>query len=118
MNRISEEAASAYLEVHYGEIKEQIHHLAVHKNFAGVFQAIVNFLQFLLEKGQVNKVGIRMQVIGKLHEKGNDYLKYIIENLFIRSFKGIKRRCTMEEWSLLYRQIPVNLKCVYLQQIK
>lgn len=116
MNIINENKASAYLENHYDEIKEEIHKLYVHQNIAGIFQAVVNFLRFLLESGQVNKIGKCITVMEPLYNRGNEYLRYIIENLFIRSFDGIKRRCSPDEWSDLYRQIPLNLKKVYTKQ--
>ena len=116
MKKINENTASAYLERHYGEIKDEIHTLSSHKNFPGILQAIINLLRFLQEKGQICKVGLRIKIIGRLYNKGNDYLKYIIENLFIRSFVGIKKRCTTQEWNVLYKQIPENLKKIYIQQ--
>mgnify|MGYP003398497835 CR=1 FL=1 len=118
MDKINEKSAGVYLARHYGEIKDEIHRLSVLKNFAGILQAIVNYLKLLLEKRQLNKLGTRIKTIGPLHKKGNDYLKYIIENLFVRSFEGIRRRCTAEEWAALYKEIPSNLKNIYLQQAK
>ncbi|MCA5005559.1 DUF7674 family protein [Sphingobacterium bovistauri] len=120
MNKINENIASAYLESHYDEIKDEIkdeiHKLSSRKNFPGILQAIINLLRFLQEKGQIQKIGLHIKVIGRLYNNGNDYLKYIIENLFIRSFEGIRKRCTTHEWNALYKQIPVNLKKIYLLQ--
>lgn len=116
MDKINENRATQYIVAHYGEIRQELDQLSAHRNFAGVLQAVVNFLRFLLAKGQIDKAGKHIRVFGRLYTKGNDYLKYIIENLFIRSFEGIKRQCTTDEWNLLYKQIPVNLKKIYLQQ--
>ncbi len=116
MNEINENAASTYLAHHYGEIKEEINELSMRKNFAGIFQAIVNHINLLLSKGQIEKIGEKIKFIGWLHKRGNEYVQYIIENLFVRSFEGMKRRCTTEQWIYMYQLIPNNLKHVYQLQ--
>ncbi|NQD71600.1 hypothetical protein HP439_12795 [Sphingobacterium shayense] len=113
MNNINENAASFYLAYHYGEIKEEISKLSDHKNFAGIFQAIVNHINLLLSKGQIEKIGTKIKFIGWLYKRGNVYVKEIIENLFVRSFAGMKRRCTAEQWIYIYQLIPSNLKSIY-----
>lgn len=118
MERINEKKASDYLEIQYLEIKEEIHELSAHKNFAGVFQAIVNHLNILLSKGQTEKIGVKIKLIGWLYKRGNDYVQYIIENLFVRSFEGMKKRCTPQQWINMYQLIPSNLKNIYQLQHK
>lgn len=113
MNEINENAASVYLAHHYGEIQEEITQLSLKRNFAGIFQAIVNHINLLLSNGQIEKIGVRIKFIGWLHKRGNEYVRYIIENLFVRSFEGMKRRCTAEQWIYVYQLIPNNLKHVY-----
>ncbi|AIM39084.1 hypothetical protein KO02_22140 [Sphingobacterium sp. ML3W] len=116
MERINEKKASDYLEIQYVEIKEEIHKLSAHKNFAGVFQAIVNHINLLLSTGQIEKIGLKLKLIGWLYRRGNEYVRYIIENLFVRSFEGMKKRCTAEQWIYMYQSIPKNLKNVYQLQ--
>ncbi|MFU1855750.1 hypothetical protein ACK8HY_01905 [Sphingobacterium sp. NGMCC 1.201703] len=116
MNKINEQSASQYLADHYGEIKEEINDLSSRRNFAGIFQAIVNHINYLLSNGQVEKIGSRLKYMGWLYRRGNEQVRNIIENLFVRSFRGMKRRCTSEEWIYMYQQIPKNLKQIYLLQ--
>lgn len=116
MHQLNENTASTYLAHHYGEIKDEIGELSTRKNFAGVFQAIVNHINLLLSKGQVEKIARSIKFIGWLHKRGNGYVQYIIENLFVRSFVGMKRRCTAEQWIYMYQLIPNNLKNIYQLQ--
>ncbi|MDF2515886.1 MAG: hypothetical protein K0R59_1182 [Sphingobacterium sp.] len=116
MNKINEQSASQYLADHYGEIKEEINDLSSRRNFAGIFQAIVNHINYLLSNGQVEKIGSRLKYMGWLYRRGNEQVRNIIENLFVRSFRGMKRRCTSEQWIYMYQQIPKNLKQIYLLQ--
>lgn len=116
MKRINEQKTGTYLEIHYGEIKEEIHELSSGKNFAGIFQAIVNHIHRTIAAGQIQKTGTKIKLIGWLHKRGNDYVQYVIENLFVRSFEGMKRRCTAQQWLQLYQVIPRNLRNVYEMQ--
>lgn len=118
MDTINEDTAGTYLAYHYGEIKDEINELSTRKNFAGIVQAIVNHINSMLTKGKAEKIGTQIKFIGWLYKRGNDYVKYIIENLFVRSFEGMKRRCTTEQWIYVYQLIPNNLKQVYLLQEK
>ncbi len=118
MDKINENNAGVYLAFHYGEIKEEINQLSTRKNFAGMFQAIVNHINLSLTIGQTEKIGIRIKLVGWLYKRGNEYVQYIIENLFVRSFEGMKKRCSAEQWNNLYRIIPNNLKDIYQLQTK
>lgn len=118
MDTINEKAAGQYLAVHYREIKNKIVELSTRKNFAGVFQAIVNHINLLLSKGHIEKVSTKLKSVGWLYKRGNEYVQHIIENLFVRSFEGMKRRCTTEQWVYMYQRIPLNLKNIYLLQNK
>lgn len=116
MNEINETVASHYLAKHYDEIREQIDTLSSRRNFAGIFQAIVNHFNLLVSEGQLEKIGIRLKYMSWLYKRGNEHVRDIIENLFVRSFRGMRRRCTTEQWIYMYQHIPQNLKQIYLLQ--
>ena len=118
MNKINEQSASQFLANHYDEIKEEINDLSTRRNMAGIFQAIVNHINYLLANGQIEKIGIRLKYIGWLYKRGNEQICNLIENLFVRSFRGMKRRCTTEQWIYMYQHVPRNLKQIYLLQDK
>lgn len=116
MNTINENKATDYITVHYKEINNEIRQLSNHKNFAGILQAVVNFLKSQLTNGQIQKIGDRIKVMGWLHKRGNDYVRFIIENLFVRSFDSMKKSCTPPQWEDLYKRFPLDLKKVYVAQ--
>lgn len=70
MNKINEQSASQYLADHYGEIKEEINDLSARRNFAGIFQAIVNHINYLLSNGQVEKNRQPVKIYGMALQKG------------------------------------------------
>lgn len=116
MDTINENIATDYITAHYKEINNEIRQLSNHKNFAGILQAVVNFLKSQLTNGQIQKIGDRIKVMGWLHKRGNDYVRFIIENLFVRSFDSMKKSCTTPEWEDLYKRFPLDLKKVYAAQ--
>ncbi|WP_333661410.1 hypothetical protein [Chishuiella changwenlii] len=118
MNNINKDIVASYLTSHYNEINDELQDLSSHQNFVGMFQAIINHINVLLTSGQIQKIGTKIKLIGWLYKRGNEYMKYIIENLFVQSFVGMKRRCNSQQWTDLYNTIPANLKQVYLLQNK
>lgn len=118
MNNINKDIVASYLTSHYNEINDELQDLSSHQNFVGMFQAIINHINVLLSSGKIQKIGTKIKLIGWLYKRGNEYVKYIIENLFVQSFVGMKRRCTPQQWADLYNTIPANLKQIYLLQNK
>jgi len=118
MNNINKDIVASYLTSHYNEINDELQDLSSHQNFVGMFQAIINHINVLLTSGQIQKIGTKIKLIGWLYKRGNEYVKYIIENLFVQSFIGMKRRCNPQQWADLYNMIPTNLKQIYLLQNK
>lgn len=116
MDTINENKAIDYITIHYKEINDEIRQLSNHKNFAGILQAVVNFLKTQLTNGKIQKIGDRIKVMGWLHKRGNDYVRFIIENLFVRSFDSLKKSCTAPQWEDIYKRIPLDLKKVYAAQ--
>ncbi|ADY52142.1 MULTISPECIES: DUF7674 family protein [Bacteroidota] len=114
--KINEDRAAVYLAEHHKEISNEIRELSAHKNFAGILQAVVNLIRCLLEKGEFTKITRHIRYIGWIYQRGNDYIRYIIENLFVRSFEGIRRRCSPNQWQQLYTEIPKPFQVVYLTQ--
>lgn len=115
-NQINEEQAATFLAAHYKEIGTEIKTLSSDKNFAGIFQAIVNQMRDSLDKGEFSKLIKYLKYTAWTYKRGNEYLQYIIENLFVRSFEGIRKKCTNIQWQRLYKKIPKPLKLIYLTQ--
>lgn len=108
--------ATIYIAAHYKEIRKEVEELSSSKNFAGILQALVNELRTLLEKGEFRKISCHIKYIGWIYQRGNKYIKYIVENLFVRSFEGIRRKCSQKQWQQLYVEIPESFKAIYLTQ--
>ncbi|WP_447952073.1 DUF7674 family protein [Chryseobacterium koreense] len=114
--KINEDRAAVYIAEHHKEIGKEIRELSSNKNFAGILQAVVNLIRCLLEKGEFAKIIRHIKYIGWIYQRGNDYIRYIIENLFVRSFEGIRRRCSPSQWQQLYAEIPKSFQAIYLIQ--
>lgn len=118
MNKINQTGASRYLAAHYLEIKEEINTLSSDRNFAGVLQAIINYLRVLLTHSQIKAMSHFIRSVGWVYCRGNQYVKYIVENLFVRSFEGIRKRCTPQQWQFLFKKLPQPFKNIYSLQNK
>ena len=116
MRILNSEAAAEYLANKCPQIRTEIKRLSQAKNFAGVMQAIVNYLRVLLANAKLKVISREIGFVGTVYQWGDDYAKDIIENLFVRSFKSIQRRCTSEEWIYLYPRIPADFRKIYLIQ--
>lgn len=117
MDNINEDSVGIYLTNHCEEISDELTELSSNKNFVGMIQALINYINFLIKNNQVQKIGTKFKLIGWFYKRGNEHVQFIIENLFVRSFVGIKKRCNSEQWKLVYQSIPDNLKKIYLSQI-
>ncbi|MBW7960613.1 hypothetical protein H3C65_03940 [Patescibacteria group bacterium] len=116
MKTLNPKAAANYLAKKCPDIRNEIMKLSKAQNFAGVMQAVVNYLRTLLADAKLKVIGREIGFVGKVYQRGSDYVKDIIENLFVRSFKGIQKRCTSEEWTYLYPKIPADFRKIYLEQ--
>lgn len=114
--KINEEKAAVYLANHHKEIGEEIRELSVSRNFAGILQAVINLIRDLLTKGEFVKISRHIKFEWWIYQRGNEYIKYIIENLFVRSFEGIRKRCSISQWQRLYEEIPKPFKVIYQTQ--
>lgn len=114
--KINEDVAALYIARHHKEIGGEIRLLSLKHNFAGVLQAVVNLLKSLIEKGRTEKAIHHIKYIGWVYQRGNSHIQYLIENLFVRSFESIRKRCAPEQWKLLYVEIPQAFKTFYLTQ--
>lgn len=116
MKKIDEENIAHYLAGDCKEIEEEIQQLSRKRNLAGVLQAVVNFLRNLLHHNRLPEVLAHLQFLARLHRSGNRYIRYLIENLVVRSFEGLKRQCQQGQWESLYAGIPVHLQHIYQRQ--
>lgn len=117
-NLISRNEAAKCIALQYPEIRKEIQFLSYQKNFAGVIQSVINYLFLLLEEGKRNKVSAKIQRMGWLYKRGNFSIKNLIENLFVRSFNAMKKRCNSKEWKMILEKSPLVFQKLHQNQIK
>lgn len=117
MRRVNEENMATYLAHDCREIEEEIDLLSKKHNIAGVLQAVVNFLRTLLLTDRLKDVCLHIRFLGQVYQKGDKYVRYLIENMVVRAFEGFRRQCSQQQWEQLYGRIPYQLRGVYQQQV-
>lgn len=100
------------------DIKPELNKLSSKENIAGMIQIVVTFTRELLKTRNWGKVNWNMMLIGWIYGRGDQTIKDIIENVYVRSFNGMKNICGQFEWEILQKKIPANLYSVYLYQNK
>lgn len=117
MRRVNEDNMANYLAHDCREIEEEIVLLSKKHNIAGVLQAVVNFLRTLLLNNRLTDACMHIRFLGQVYQKGNKYVRYLIENLVVRAFESFRRQCDQQQWEQLYGRIPYQLQGVYQQQV-
>ncbi|QBQ42852.1 DUF7674 family protein [Sphingobacterium psychroaquaticum] len=118
MKKLNQYRAGLFMVLHYREIRSEIRPLMRKHNFAGVLQAIVNHLRTLREEGNIDKICRHIRFLGRIYARGNHYVKYILENLFIRSLRGLERTSTNTEWGTIQQHLPLMFLSIYAEQKK
>lgn len=116
MSTKNEKEAAYYLAAHFPKIKSEIYTLSAKQNFAGVMQAVVNYLRQLSEASETKAMSRAIKFVGWVFRRGNPYIKDIISNLFVRSLDGILRRTGAEGSILIFQKLPTAFKRIYQQQ--
>ena len=116
-NLINRNKAAKYFANYYPEIKEEIRFLSLRKNFAGIIQSIINYLFQLLEQSKQIIVVSKIKEMGWLYTRGNNDVKDLIENLFVRSFRAMQKRYSPAEWNFLLEKCPIAFQNIYQNQI-
>jgi len=118
MQTINQKMAVEYLKFFYPPIRSEITQLSKQNNFAGVMQATINYLKDLLLESKINIIGHHIKLMEFIYEKGNSYVKDMIENLFVRSFESFKKHTKTQYWNDLYNYMPVKFQEIYVEQQK
>ena len=108
MKKLNRYRAGMYLVFHYREIRLELNQLIRQHNFAGALQAIINYLRSLTADHRVDELCRHIYFVGTLYRRGNHYVRYIIENLFVRSLAGMRRICSPHEWTLVENRLPLS----------
>lgn len=118
MQTINKKIAVEYLKFFYPPIRNEITQLSAQNNFAGIIQATVNYLKNLLHESKINIVAYHIKLMEWIYRNGNSYVRDMIENLFVRSFKSFKKHSKNRQWNIIYQYMPVRFQELYLKQLK
>lgn len=116
MKKLNKYRAGLYMTLHYKEIDSELRLLMRKHNFAGALQAVVNHLRALSAAGHVDKLCHHIQFLGTVYCRGNRYVRYLLENLFVRSLVGIKRIYSTEEWQAIEHRLPPSFVQIHIMQ--
>jgi hypothetical protein len=98
------------------EIKSEIGRLSSKENIAATLQVVVTYTREMLTRHQVAKVNYCMALMGWIYNLGNEPIRDLIENLFVRSFNGMRSLCRPNEWDQIQSRMPAKLYMVYKGQ--
>ncbi|MCD2421971.1 hypothetical protein LQ567_04310 [Niabella pedocola] len=102
------------------ELPAIVHELETTRQFGNalqIMQVLVRFVKRMLTAHNLPVVIKCMRMVDAIYEKGDHIVKNAIENVFILSFSGLQKKCSMAEWRLLSTKIPIILYSVYIQQL-
>lgn len=117
MKKLNYVRASYYIAQHFSEIRKEVIQLKRQRNFAGVLQALINHLRELHTSGDLELVSRHINYLGRIHAKGNAYVQYLMENLFVRSLRSFQRLAAPAVWQQLYSKMPKLFIAIYEQQV-
>lgn len=106
MRKLNQYGAGLYMALHYKEIRSEINFLLRKHNFAGALQAVINHLRSLIVLQSTDKICQHIHFLGMIYGRGNHYVKYILENLFVRSLGGLRRISSVNTWAVIEAQLP------------
>lgn len=118
LNKINRFTAVEYLKVFFPSVRREIVTLSEQNNFPGVIQVMIDDMKTDTQKSNIQKINISIKRMYWIYKNGNSYIRYIIENLFIRSFANLSKNLKPQQWRFLYQEIPKDFRMVYSEQTK
>lgn len=105
---MNNEEATRYLAAKMPELGTQIHGLSRDGNFAGVLQAVVNHQHSLLASHRVAKVTETIRQLWQIYLRGNETVRFLVKNLYLRAQLCLEQRCNRKEWKYIMVRIPAG----------
>ncbi|MCX8525265.1 hypothetical protein OF897_15195 [Chryseobacterium formosus] len=118
MKEINRITAAEYMKVFYPSIRNEITELSVQNNFPGIIQVAIDNMKSLSQNSKIQKISISIKRIYWIYKNGNSYIRYIIENLFVRSFESLRKNLQPQQWKFLYQEIPGDFQKIHSSQSK
>lgn len=118
MKKLNRYRASYFLAQRCTAIQSDLRSLAQKRNFAGLLQAVINHLRVLHANREFVTINAYINHLSRAYGRGNGCVRYLIENLFVRSLGFLKKNSTPAEWIVLYNHLPLAFVHVYEQQLR
>lgn len=115
---VNQKTAAEYLKFFYPRLRTEIAELSLKGNFAGIIQSTVNYLRTLLLESKTNIIAYHIKLMDMIYKKGDEYVRDIIENIFVRSFSSFRKHGKISQWKVLYQNMPVSFQMIYNEQRK
>jgi len=115
---VNQKTAAEYLKFFYPKLRIEIAELSLKGNFAGIIQSTVNYLRSLWLESKTNIIAHQIKLMHRIYKNGDEYVKDIIENVFVRSFSNFKKHGKISQWKVLYQNMPVSFQLIYNEQRK
>lgn len=106
------------MKVFYPSIRNEITELSVQNNFPGIIQVAIDNMKNLSQNSKIQKISISIIRMYWIYKNGNSYIRYIIENLFVRSFESLRKNLQSQQWKFLYQEIPGDFQKIHSSQAK
>lgn len=119
LKRINRLTAVEYLMVFFPSVRKEITELSEQNNFPGVIQVAVDDIKVRARtNANIHNITVSIKRMYWIYKNGNSYIRYIIENLFVRSFGSFRKHLKPQQWKFLYQEIPYDFRQVYIEQTK
>lgn len=105
------------MKVFFPSIRSEITELSVQNNFPGIVQITIDNMKSLSQHSKIQKMSVSISRMYWIYKNGNSYIRYIIENLFIRSFESWRKNLQPQQWKFLYQEIPSAFREIHSLQI-
>lgn len=117
MKKINRITAIEYMKVFFPSIRSEITELSVQNNFPGIVQITIDNMKSLSQHSKIQKMSVSIRRMYWIYKNGNSYIRYIIENLFVRSFESWRKNLQPQQWKFLYQEIPSAFREIHSLQI-
>lgn len=116
METINKKELSFIVASELPEIRDEISQIRSKENVAGVMQAVVNYMRDMAYGKQIDKIVRCLKLVGWVYGRTDNTIRDTISNVFVRSFNGLRNRCSNWDWTRIRQQMPSNLYSVYAVQ--
>ena len=116
---ITQNAVPAYIEENIPEISLDVKKLASAANTIYLsVRCLTDFTHRMVKEHNYNMIRRCFAVAAKLHAKGNDTVKNVLESVYVHSLSSLFSNCeTPRERNLVQAALPGGLHRIYVQQI-